>query len=121
MHTPLTSPTTTPSVYPLKSKTSECQVLSSKSARSLIRLRKTAAGPGKYGNGSKWKPNVITSQIPSNRIAAAKIGHMCRIHWRKVDQKLCAIARTIETPRISQNRSMQECVSSGGDCFDNNK
>src|ERR1700758_4314443 len=45
MHTPLTSPTITPSVYPLRSKTSECQVLSSKSARSLTKLRKTTAGP----------------------------------------------------------------------------
>src|SRR5439155_1565219 len=62
MHTPLTSPMITPSVYPLRSKTSECQVLSSKSARSPIRLRNTAAGPGKYGNGSKWNPNVITLQ-----------------------------------------------------------
>src|SRR4051794_7042691 len=42
MDTPLKSPTITPSVYPLNSKASECQVLSSKSARSLIRLRKIA-------------------------------------------------------------------------------
>src|SRR6266704_1735035 len=106
MHTPPTSQTTTPSVYPLKSKTSECQVLSSKSARSLIRLRKTAAGPGKYGNGSKWKPNVTTTQRPSNRMADAKIRHMCRIHCRKADQKLYAIERKNKTPRISQNSSM---------------
>src|SRR5262249_51856178 len=93
---------------------SECQVLSIKSARSLIKLRNTAAGPGKYGSGSKRRPDVITSQRPSNRMATVKIGHMCRIHLRDADEKLCATARTIETPRISQNNSMYECVSSGG-------
>src|SRR6266478_1832313 len=95
MHTPLTSPTITPSVYPLKSKTSECQVLSSKSARSLIKLRKTAAGPGKYGSGSNRKPDVIRSQTPIDRIAAVKIGHMCRIHWRNAGQKLCVNAEQL--------------------------
>src|SRR5438132_524688 len=81
-------------------------VISSNSARTIIKLRKTAAGPGKYGSGSKWKPNVIASQTPSNRIAAVKIGHMCRIHWRNPAQNVWAIARTIETPRISQNSSI---------------
>jgi hypothetical protein len=81
-------------------------VLSSKSALSLIKLRKIAAGPGKYGNGSKCKPAVITSQTPINRIAAEKIGQMWRIHLRSDGQNLCAIERTIETPRISQNSSM---------------
>src|SRR6266513_124834 len=118
MHTPLTSPTITPSVLPLKSKASECQVLSAKSPRSLIKLRKTAAGPGKYGSGSKWKPDVIISQRPSNRIAAVKIGHMCRIRWRKPAQKLWAIERTIETPGISRvflnQRSDQPNIILGG-------
>ena len=81
-------------------------MLSSKSARSLIKLRKTAAGPGKYGSGSKCKPAVITSQTPSKRMAAVKIGHMCRIHLRSAGKNLCAIERTIETPRISQKSSM---------------
>src|SRR2546430_10114318 len=49
MKRPLIRPAITPRVYPLRSKTSECQVLSSKSPRSLIKLRMTAAGPGKYG------------------------------------------------------------------------
>jgi hypothetical protein len=63
-------------------------VLSSKSARSLIKLRNTAAGPGKYGSGSKSKPAVIMSQTPSDRMAAVKIGQMCRIQWRSAGQNL---------------------------------
>src|ERR1041385_3296855 len=102
MQIPLIRPTSTPTVYPLRSNARECQVLSSKSARSLIRLRRTAAGPGKYGIGSSWKPNVTTSHRPSNKIAAVKIGHMCPIHERTGVQNRWAIARTIDTATISQ-------------------
>src|ERR1700704_4991663 len=55
IQTPLTRPNNTPRVYPLKSKNSECQVLSNKSSRSLTKLRRTAAGPGKYGIGRSRK------------------------------------------------------------------
>src|SRR5437660_4200611 len=56
MQIPLITPAITPRAYPPRSKTSECQVLSSKSARSLVKFRMTAAGPGKYGSGSSRSP-----------------------------------------------------------------
>src|SRR5437867_4202423 len=101
MQMPLMRPAITPRVYPLRSKRRECQVLSSKRTRSLIKLRSTAAGPGKYGIGRSWKPNVTMSQRPSNKIAAVRIGNICRIQERNGVQNRCAIERTIDTPTIS--------------------
>src|ERR1700740_586256 len=82
MQRPLIRPAITPRAYPLNSRKSECHVLSSNMARSLTKLRRTAAGPGKYGRGSNRRPNVITSQAASDKMAIVKIGHICCIHRR---------------------------------------
>src|SRR5438128_2130082 len=73
MQTPLVRPITTPILYPARSRNNECQVLSNNRLRSLTKLRRTAAGPGKYGSGSNRKPRVMTSHTANNRIAAVKI------------------------------------------------
>src|ERR1041385_107098 len=47
MHTPVTSPTETPKVYPASSRANECQVLSNRSRASFNKLCSTVAGLGK--------------------------------------------------------------------------
>ena len=73
MHSPVINPAMTPSAYPLSRRTSECQVLSNSNARSLMRLWKTLAGPGKYGNGSNLTPEVTISHRQSSNAAAVKM------------------------------------------------
>ena len=121
MQMPLMRPAITPRVYPLRSKRRECQVLSSKRTRSLIKLRSTAAGPGKYGSGSSRRPDVTTSQAPSSKMAPVKIGHICRIQWRKPAQNGWRVRRTNDTPMNSKKRSAYECVSIGGSFFEMKK
>ena len=105
MQMPLISPAITPSAYPPSNKTSECQVLSSNSARSSIKLWKTAAGPGKYGSGSKRNPEVITSQAHKVRSAAAKIGPIWRMRLLKAGNQSCAMARRSATARKFQRNT----------------
>src|SRR6266480_3502287 len=90
MHNPVINPAITPSAYPLRSRMSECQVLSNSSMRSLRRLCRTLAGPGKYGSGSNLTPEVMISHRQSSNAAAVRIG--CRF-WRnrrKRGQEICA-------------------------------
>src|SRR5256714_8796638 len=121
MQMPLISPAITPRAYPPSNRTSECQVLSNKSARSLIKLWKTAAGPGKYGSGSQRNPDVITSQAHNVRSAAAKIGPIWRMRLLKAGNQSCATARRSATARKFQRNTKYERVSTGGSVFETNQ
>src|SRR4051794_33805920 len=118
MQMPLINPAITPSAYPPSNRTSECQVLSNKRARSLIRLWKTPAGLGKYGSGSNRKPEVINSQAHNVRRATAKIGPACRIRRLKAGNHNCAIARRSDTARKFQRKTKYDRVSTGGSVFE---
>src|SRR5437867_847232 len=105
MQMPLSRATATPRAYPPRRSLSECQVLSKRSARSSTRLCNTAAGPGKYGNGSQRKPEVITSQKQRSKTAAATMGHMCRSQRRSCEENGCTAAATTAEPRMAARNS----------------
>jgi hypothetical protein len=65
----------------------------------LIKLCKTPAGLGKYGIGSRRKPEVITSQPQTNKTATVKIGRIWRIRARKRAQPFWVTAVTMAIAR----------------------
>src|SRR5438477_7252676 len=105
MQTPLTRATATPRAYPASKSLRECQVLSNNRPRSLIRLCSTPAGLGKYGKGSKRKPEVITSHRHISKTAAAIIGHMCRSQRFRGGQKGCTTAAARAETRMTPSNS----------------
>jgi hypothetical protein len=80
-------------------------------------LCSTAAGAGKYGNGNQRRTPVINSQPPNVRIAAAKMGHMLRIHRRNPGQKSWIIAAATPAPKTSLRNKEYKRASGGISLF----